>query len=393
MLNSGTIASPRRRRRSRTLLRLVRKSAPIPGHQTRALTHGAVAFLILGLVALGGFFPVTVTGASMTPTLRASSLSMPGIADMAPRIAVTSLVAAPVPLTIVAPTVMEETLLGAADTTETTLSTLIQAQRDASVSVDIVSSREPERVPLYYRYEVQEGDTMTSIAGRFGLDTKYIAWNNAEVIDDVDVLSIGDRLQIPSVPGIIHGVRAGETLTEIALKYDAEIRDMIDFSANGLGDPNQLREGALILVVDGKRLPPPASSLRPGPDFLVRESSSFGFIWPGTGVITSYFNREHPLGIDIGMLYEPVAASAAGRVIFAGGDACCSYGLYVELDHGAGYETLYSHFSRIYVRMGQWVEQGQVLGISGRTGRSTGPHLHFELKRNGIIQNPLLFLP
>ncbi len=352
--------------------------------------------MIFGLVLLGGLFPVTVAGVRAAPTLRAASLSMTGVAGSAPMTAVTSLAAAPVPLTVVAPPVTEELLLGAADGTEVALGTLLQAQRDASVSVEIVSSREPERVPLYYRYEVQAGDTMSSIAARFGIESTYIAWNNVEVIDDADVLSIGDLLQIPSVPGIIHGVRAGETLTEIALRYDAEVQDVIDFSANGLADPNQLREGALILVVRGKRLPPPAPSLRPSavpPDFVSRQPSPFGFIWPVVDEITSYMGLYHPLGIDISAPYVPVAASAGGRVIFTGGDTCCSYGLYVEIDHGSDYETLYAHLSTISVQIGEWVEQGQILGISGRTGHSTGPHLHFELTRSGVRQNPLLFLP
>ena len=355
-----------------------------------------MALVIFGFILLGGLFPVTVPGAVPTPQLRAASLSMPGVAGSAPTTVVSSLEAIPLPLTVVAPAVTEEALLAAADSTEATLSILQQAQRDASVSVEVVSSREPERIPLYYRYEVREGDTLGSIAARFGIENKYIEWNNADVIDDIDVLSIGEMLQIPSVPGIVHGVRAGETLTEIALRYNADVQDIIDFAANGLSDPNQLSEGAPILVVGGKRLPPPAPSLRPGPvapEFVNREPSPFGFIWPVVNEITSYFGPYHPLGIDISAPYVPVAASAAGQVIFAGGDLCCSYGLYVEVDHGSGYETLYAHLSTISVQIGEWVEQGQIVGVSGRTGRSTGPHLHFELTRNGVTQNPLLFLP
>ena len=361
------------------------------------LAHVLVAFAFFALVLLGGMFPVTVPGAVPTLTLQAASFTMPGLAASAPTTAVTSLEAAPLPLTVVAPPVSEETLLAAADSTQAALTTLQQTQRNASVPVEVITAREPERIPLYYRYEVQPGDTMSSIAARFGVESKYIDWNNADVIDDVDVLAVGDMLQIPSVPGIIHGVRAGETLTEIALKYDAEVEGIIEFPANGLADPNQLREGSLILVVGGKRLPPPAPSLRPtpvSPEFVSREPSPFGFIWPLDVVsVTSYFTAWHPLGIDINAPYVPVAASAGGRVIFAGGDFCCSYGLYVEIDHGSGYETLYAHLSGVVVQIGEWVEQGQILGLSGTTGRSTGPHLHFELRRNGIVQDPLLFMP
>ena len=149
-------------------------------------------------------------------------------------------------------------------------------------------------------------------------------------------------------------------------------------------------------MVGGRRLPPPAPTLRPGPvttELVSRDPSPFGFIWPVVDQVTSPFSNWHPLGIDISAPYVPVAASAAGRVIFAGGDPCCSYGLYVEVDHGDGYETLYAHLSAIHVQLNQWVERGQLMGVSGTTGRSTGAHLHFELKRNGITQNPLLFLP
>ena len=345
---------------------------------------------------LGGLFPVTVAGTVAFPPLRAASITLPGLAGSAPTAAITSLEAAPVPLTVVAPPVAQQELIAAADSTEAALSSLQQAQRDASVAVETVSSREPDRVPLYYRYAVQDGDSLGTIARRFGVDTKYIEWNNADVIDDVDLLAVGEMLQVPSVPGIIHGVRAGETLTEIAVKYEAEVQDIIDFPANGLSDPNQLREGALVLVVGGQRLPPPALSLRPGPvspEFVDREPSEFGFVWPVVDMVTSFFGPYHPLGIDISAPWVPVAASAAGRVIFVGGDTCCSYGLYVEIDHGSGYETLYAHLSAISVGIGEWLERGQILGISGSTGRSTGAHLHFELLRNGFGQNPLLFLP
>jgi murein DD-endopeptidase MepM/ murein hydrolase activator NlpD len=90
---------------------------------------------------------------------------------------------------------------------------------------------------------------------------------------------------------------------------------------------------------------------------------------------------------------SPVAASEAGRVVFVGGNPCCSYGYHVIIDHGNGYETLYGHLSDFAVGMDQTVERGAIIGYSGNTGRSTGPHLHFEIKRNGAYQNPMLYLP
>jgi len=80
-------------------------------------------------------------------------------------------------------------------------------------------------------------------------------------------------------------------------------------------------------------------------------------------------------------------------VTFAGGNTCCSYGLYVIVDHGNGYTTLYAHLSSISVTQGQRVLLGQLLGLGGRTGYATGNHLHFEVRYNDTILDPLKALP
>jgi murein DD-endopeptidase MepM/ murein hydrolase activator NlpD len=122
------------------------------------------------------------------------------------------------------------------------------------------------------------------------------------------------------------------------------------------------------------------------------------FIWPvaTTIRITSYFGPSHPLGIDLGLSHAPgtpVLAVLPGKVTFAGGDPCCSYGYYVIVDHGNGLKTLYGHLRSSSVSVGQTVSQGQVLGPSGTTGYSTGVHLHFEVQKNGVRVNPLDYLP
>jgi murein DD-endopeptidase MepM/ murein hydrolase activator NlpD len=88
-----------------------------------------------------------------------------------------------------------------------------------------------------------------------------------------------------------------------------------------------------------------------------------------------------------------IVAALDGRVLFAGGDPCCSYGLYVVMDNGNGLNTVYGHLSSLSVRTGQMLKQGQVLGPVGCTGHCTGNHLHFELWRNGIRVDPMLYLP
>jgi murein DD-endopeptidase MepM/ murein hydrolase activator NlpD len=123
--------------------------------------------------------------------------------------------------------------------------------------------------------------------------------------------------------------------------------------------------------------------------------SSYGLIWPVSGPLTSPFGmrwgRLHP-GIDIGVpIGTPIHAAKAGTVIYA--SWMSGYGNFVIIDHGGGFSTAYAHQSRLAVTVGQQVAQGQVIGYSGDTGESTGPHLHFETRVNGVPENPLNFLP
>ena len=161
----------------------------------------------------------------------------------------------------------------------------------------------------------------------------------------------------------------------------------------------QAKEGATILVPGGRVVPPPAPAIRPAPQaspptFVAGEVSAFGFVWPVFDIITSYFGPYHPLGMDISApIGVPIVAAAAGQVVFVGGDACCSYGFHVEIKHDETFTTLYAHLDGFNVELGQQVEQGQVVGFSGLTGRSTGPHLHFEIRRDSVYQDPLLYLP
>ena len=113
------------------------------------------------------------------------------------------------------------------------------------------------------------------------------------------------------------------------------------------------------------------------------------FNWPAQGIITTYFWQYHP-GIDIANVEgTPERAADAGTVVFAGWG---SYGLYVEIDHGNGFHTVYGHMSALLVHTGETVSPGQEIGLMGSTGRSTGPHLHFEIRYLGTPQNPLDFL-
>ncbi len=207
---------------------------------------------------------------------------------------------------------------------------------------------------------------------------------------------------------MIHTVLSAETLSDIAAQYGVEISAVV--AANGITDSNSLSIGQEVLVPNPERFEAPAPPATPTATAAPRSAgggggattartgpqSRSGFIWPVTGPLSSYFGPSHPLGIDIDLYATPnapIGAAAAGTVTFAGGNTCCSYGLYVIIDHGNGFQTLYAHMSSLSVSAGQRVSQGTVIGYGGRTGYATGNHLHLEVRLNGSVVNPLSYLP
>jgi murein DD-endopeptidase MepM/ murein hydrolase activator NlpD len=281
---------------------------------------------------------------------------------------------------------------------------------------------------LYCVYTVQSGDTLGAIAGKFGLQNgevtaaDLIAHSNKPDVSDANELSIGQKLRIPTRQAVLHTAFGGDTYSSIADTYDVPLAEIVAVNINRISNLDSLRVGDEVLVPSPKQfavaLPvaaaAPASSggstsgnssssgsssgaTSSGPQ-VVRggQSSRSGFIWPVGGPISSYFGPSHPLGIDVDLFSNPnaaVGAANSGTVTFAGGNACCSYGYYVVVNHGNGFETLYAHFSKIAVSTGQQVSKGQLLGYGGRTGYATGNHLHFEVHLNGKVVNPIEFLP
>ena len=270
-----------------------------------------------------------------------------------------------------------------------------------------------EPPPIFTVYEVQTGDTVSSIAARFGLQPESITWNNVE-ISDKDFLAVGQLLRIPATDGVIHEVRLDETLIDIADRYAVDLSAITTFTSNGIQTPNDIQEKQLVFVPGGTVPPPPepepaAAAVEPAEptgDAAAPAASeappsvpftpSAGLIWPTSGPISSYMDGSHPLGIDIDLYNNPnapILAATSGVVTFAGGDPCCSYGLYVVIVSPGGTETLYAHLSSINVVQGQQVAQGTVVGYAGCTGYCTGNHLHFEVIDNGVRENPLSYLP
>ena len=128
------------------------------------------------------------------------------------------------------------------------------------------------------------------------------------------------------------------------------------------------------------------------------QKSRQGLAWPIEGPISAYFGPTHQLGIDIDLngtstMERSVKAATDGKVVYAGGNRCCSYGYYIVIVSSDGIETLYAHLEQILTKEGNNVSQGELIAIAGDTGYSTGAHLHFEVTDNGVLVDPLAYLP
>lgn len=243
-------------------------------------------------------------------------------------------------------------------------------------------------------YTVNQGDTLSSVAQKFGVSEDTVRWQNNLTRDQIKV---GQVLQILPVTGVLHKVQKGDTVYSIAKKYDADAQAIVDFPFNTFANDEtfELAIGQTVVVPDGVRpadiISSPVARIRQTTPNAGAVAGSGNFAWPAAGTITQNFVWYHP-GLDIANRAAPdVLAADSGIVVYA---ACIpgGYGCHVIVDHGNGYRTLYAHFSRIYVSAGQGVVRGAALGKMGSTGRSTGTHLHFEVTRNGVKLNPLTVL-
>lgn len=240
---------------------------------------------------------------------------------------------------------------------------------------------------VYTSYRVRPGDTLAGIARRYGIPLEYLQASNG--IADPKRLRAGEVILLPR-GGVLHVVKPGQSLEDISASYGVDPVEILE--ANGV--PRELSPGQRILIPSPRTIPW-LEALKLG------WSPGATFVWPLKGRLTSLFGpRIHPIyhtpdfhtGIDLAVpVGTPVHAAAAGKVVQAGWQG--GYGLLLVIDHGNGLSTYYGHLSEVLVRVGQFVEQGQVVARSGNTGLSTGPHLHFEIRRFGEPVDPLPWLP
>jgi murein DD-endopeptidase MepM/ murein hydrolase activator NlpD len=267
-------------------------------------------------------------------------------------------------------------------------------------------------------YEVQPGDTVFGIAEKFGLKPQTILWGNFAVLkDNPHALRPGQVLDILPVDGTLHIWASGEGLEGVAEFYGVTPQDIIDWPGNQLSPDIDLQNppiapGTKLVIPGGEREfvswsapriprsnPSVARILGPGACGLVYDGpvGTGVFIWPTTNQWLSgydYSPETNHYGIDIGGVEGMgIFAVDAGVVVYAGWHNG-GYGNVIVLDHGNGWQTLYAHLSQVNVVCGQGVFQGTLIGLMGSTGRSTGPHLHFEMLHDQFGRvNPWHFLP
>jgi murein DD-endopeptidase MepM/ murein hydrolase activator NlpD len=263
--------------------------------------------------------------------------------------------------------------------------TPISYQNESAASTGIPEEFEEYFRPqmlFYTQYLVKKNDTISGIAVSYGLNQGTLLSINK--ITNARVLQLNQRIRVPNQDGVIYTVRAGDTLSAIAARYD------VDLYATKI--VNELFSDTLHT---GTEL------FLPGAKLNIEEMQEINgdlFFRPVSGRLTSrYGSRSDPFGsrkisfhtgIDIGApTGTPVKAAMAGTVIATGYDN--TYGYHIIIRHHSGYQTLYGHLSVIRVKRGEQVDAGARIGDVGSTGMSTGPHLHFTVYKNGVTIDPL----
>jgi murein DD-endopeptidase MepM/ murein hydrolase activator NlpD len=197
--------------------------------------------------------------------------------------------------------------------------------------------------------------------------------------------------------GVYHVVERHQTLYRICKTYGVDLKEVA--SLNGISDPSKIQTGQRIFILGAKKLLKVEIYI----DDVAAEQGEklkiaykkLDFIWPVEGKINDVFeeaeSRRHQ-GIDISSpIGTPIKASNAGMVIYSN-NTIKGYGNLIILRHSDEVVSVYAHNQVNLVEEGTWVEKGQIIGKVGQTGRASGPHLHFEIRRNNKAVDPMLFL-
>ena len=267
---------------------------------------------------------------------------------------------------------------------------------------------------LIKTYVAENGDTLLGIAYKQDVSLEAILSANLWLTNGLSTMfHPGDEFLIPPPGGVIHVVKYGDSLESIAQTYQVEAKSLVDYKPNRVTSDDDLFPDQWLFVPDGTyeiAKPKPktntlASVLQPRSNAAASNnttnsgSNSAAPVW-GSGslrtplygyTITQYFWAYHT-GIDLAApIGTPIYAADGGRVVYSGWDNT-GYGYTVLIDHGNGIRTRYAHMSWIFPNYGAYVQKGEQIGRVGSTGRSSGPHLHFEVIVNGIARNPFNYI-
>ena len=287
-------------------------------------------------------------------------------------------------------------------------------------------------------YKIKKKDTIPAIAKRYGVKQDTILINNKDALNNK--LKIGDTITFPSIDGLYYKLEKNDTLAKIAKKYGISVVDIVDY--NNI-NPKKLKAGSTIFLkgvtlqkykdVEGRLIaaqqakedkkknknkekekekpekppkgtkgsappPPPTQDDDDGGRSAAYSGAGFAYPVRYAGVSSPFGNRYHPVlkryilhtGVDLVAKYVPLRAAKAGVVTFAGNMS--GYGKIIIIRHDNGYETRYAHLSVISTNVGEHVNQGDLIGKTGNSGRTTGAHLHFEVRQNGVPKNPMKYL-
>jgi LysM repeat protein len=268
---------------------------------------------------------------------------------------------------------------GGGDITVLDDSALLPDSGPSGTIADIESNDYPGKISLYV---VRSGDTLPQIAKMFDVSVNTILWAND--LEKGAKLRNGQTLVILPINGVQHTVKKGDTVQSIAKKYKGDVDEIIAF--NDIGADRQLSVGEVIVIPDGEEV---VTSATPTKATSVKRSSVPSY----AGYYANPLPAGHKTqgihgnnGIDLGApIGTPIYAAAEGTVIVSKFRTLSNpwfggYGNYVIIEHPNGTQTLYGHMSAVYVAVGAHVDKSQPIGEVGNTGKSTGPHLHFEVR-------------
>jgi murein DD-endopeptidase MepM/ murein hydrolase activator NlpD len=290
--------------------------------------------------------------------------------------------------------------------------TIPQAAGSLSRVVDLDTIIPKRSDPKVVKYTVDRGDSVFGIAEFYEIDPETVLWANYDLLNDnPDFLEPGMELNIPPINGVYYTWEEGDTLEDVAARFESSVEEITLFPGNKLDliEP-EINPGDLVMVPGGKRefrqwivptIPRGAAGVSKslyGPGACdggyTGAYGSGAFIYPTFNHTLSgndYWSGH--LGIDLAAgAGDQIRAADSGVVVFSGW-ATGGYGYMVMIDHGNGYQTLYAHLNQTIAGCGQSVGQGGVIGLAGSTGNSTGVHLHFEVRYQGGFISPWFVLP